>query len=120
MLRSFTAGPKAKRPKQGRDVEGFTLVELTVAMSIMVIVMLCFLSVLQPGSKASSEAQDMITNEQDVTLALNDLQTDVRAANPLDVFDSSVCASYSNTTYDDQIEMVLGPSDSTQQTVLWI
>jgi len=44
----------------------------------------------------------------------------IRAANPLDVFDSSVCSTYTNTTYNDQIQVQLGPSGGPQHTVLWV
>jgi type II secretory pathway pseudopilin PulG len=106
------ASPRSTRARLEPEA-GFTLVELAVAMGIMLIVMLVFLSLVPTSQKTSSVAEALISNEQDVSLALARMEKDIRAANPLDAF-----CSY--TTYEDQIELNLGPASGPQQTIMWV
>jgi type II secretory pathway pseudopilin PulG len=103
--------PEARNP-EGVNNDGFTLVELAIATALMLVIMIVFLSLISPSQKSSNVADALITNEQDVTLALQQMEKDIRAANPLDAF-SANC-------YDDQIELTLGPTGGTQQTVMWV
>jgi prepilin-type N-terminal cleavage/methylation domain-containing protein len=99
-------------PDPTADERGFTLVELAIATALMLVIMLVFLSLISPSQKSSNVADALITNEQDVTLALQQMEKDIRAANPLDAFNSNC--------YNNQIELTLGPSGGTQQTIMWV
>jgi type II secretory pathway pseudopilin PulG len=106
------SGPKNTRRRSEAEA-GFTLVELAVAMGIMLIVMLVFLSLVPTSQKSSNVAEALINNEQDVSLAIARMEKDIRAANPLVAF-----CSY--TTYQDEIELELGPASGPQQTIMWV
>jgi prepilin-type N-terminal cleavage/methylation domain-containing protein len=107
-----TRNPAGPHPDATAKDHGFTLVELAIATALMLVIMLVFLSLISPSQKSSNVANALITNEQDVTLALQQMEKDIRAANPLDAFN--------NNCYDDQIELTLGPTGGTQQTVMWV
>ncbi|HUC14981.1 MAG TPA: hypothetical protein VMS00_11070 [Acidimicrobiales bacterium] len=99
---------------------GFTLLELTLAMGLFLVIIAAFVSFISPAMKGSNVAEALVTNEQAVSLVLLQMEKDIRAANPLDVFDPTACYTYTYTTYDDQIQVQLGPNGGTQQTVLWV
>ena len=65
------------------DQRGFTLVELTVAMTIMLLVSGALLAALDSGTKAERRASTRIDDEQTVRVALAQLTHDVRNANAL-------------------------------------
>lgn len=65
------------------DERGFTLVELAVAMSIMLLVAGALLAALESGTTAERRASTRIDDEQTVTLTLAQLTHDVRNASAL-------------------------------------
>jgi prepilin-type N-terminal cleavage/methylation domain-containing protein len=67
------------------DERGFTLVELAVAMSLMLLVSGALLAALQSGTTAERNASTRIDDEQSVRLVLAQLSRDVRNATTLQV-----------------------------------
>jgi prepilin-type N-terminal cleavage/methylation domain-containing protein len=65
------------------DQKGFTLVELAVAMSIMLLVAGALLAALESGTNAEHTASTRIDDEQTVSLTLAQLSHDVRNASAL-------------------------------------
>ena len=63
--------------------KGFTLVELAVAMSIMLLVAGALFAALDSGTKAERTASTRIDDEQAVSLTLEQLSRDVRTATVL-------------------------------------
>jgi prepilin-type N-terminal cleavage/methylation domain-containing protein len=88
-----------------RDERGFTLVELGVAMSIMLLVAGALLGALESGTNAERRASTRIDDEQSVRLALTQFTRDVRNAtalipgtnnpNQIDLSDGSAHISWS-------------------------
>jgi len=65
------------------DEKGFTLVELAVAMSIMLLVAGALLAALESGTTAEHNASTRIDDQQAVSLTLAQLTHDVRNASDL-------------------------------------
>jgi len=65
------------------DQRGFTLVELSVAMTIMLLVAGALLAALESGTRAERRASTRIDDEQSVRVALAELTHDVRNATAL-------------------------------------
>jgi prepilin-type N-terminal cleavage/methylation domain-containing protein len=64
----------------GGDQRGFTLVELVVSMTIMLVVAAALLAALESGMTAERRASSRIDEEQSVTLVLAQFGRDVRGA----------------------------------------
>lgn len=64
------------------DERGFTLVELAVAMSLMLLVSGALLAALESGTNAERRASTRIDDEQSVALVLAQFTRDVRNAAP--------------------------------------
>jgi prepilin-type N-terminal cleavage/methylation domain-containing protein len=64
----------------GGDQRGFTLVELVVSMTIMMVVSAALLSALESGMTAERRASSRIDEEQSVSLVLGQFGRDVRGA----------------------------------------
>ena len=62
------------------EEQGFTLIELAVAMSILLLVAGALLAALESGTNAEHNASNRIDVEQSVSLALAQFQRDVRNA----------------------------------------
>jgi prepilin-type N-terminal cleavage/methylation domain-containing protein len=99
----------ARRPN---GEQGFTLIEIMIATSIMLVVLGMLFSTLVSLTKSEDRAQRLVSNEQNVRFEIDQLAREIRAANPLVILDST-------TTYSSQIEMVLGPTGGTQTVVRW-
>jgi type II secretory pathway pseudopilin PulG len=106
----------AKRYRARRDDErGFTIIEVTIASSIMVTVLAMFFSTLVSLTKSEDRSQRLVSNEQNVRFELDQLAREVRAANPL----VPLPQAWPVTNYSSTIELVLGPTGGTQQVVRW-
>jgi type II secretory pathway pseudopilin PulG len=106
----------AQRLERARHEErGFTIIEITIATSIMLVVLAMFFATLSSLSQSEDRAQRLVSNEQNVRFELDQLSREIRAANPLTpLLNATTAAAYSN-----QIEVVLGPTGGTQQVVRW-
>jgi type II secretory pathway component PulJ len=94
---------------------GFTLVELVVGMGILLLVLGMFFSTLVSLTRSEDRSQRLVSNEQNVRFELDELARDIRAANPLVPLLNATDAS----AYNNQIELLLGPSGGTQTVVRW-
>ena len=63
-----------------RREDGFTLVELVVTMTILMVVVGAILSALESGSRTERVASDRVDDEQTARLVLSQLDVDVRNA----------------------------------------
>ncbi len=102
-------------PGGGRQ-DGFTLVELAVVLAITMVVLAVFVSMLAPLGNAATEATANADNQQAVRFAADRITSDLRSANPLDPYASSLPSS----TYTTQVQMQLGAQGSAQSTVNWV
>ena len=93
--------------------QGFTLVEVTVAAALMLAVVGMFLDALAGVTHAQVRVNALVTNEQTVRFALDQLQRDLRAANPVDV-DATTSA------YPDQVQIELGPNPGARSYIRWV
>ena len=108
----LTAGRRLGR----RDDEaGFSIIEVMIATSILLIVLAMLFSSLVSLTNSENRSERLVGNEQNVRFELDQLAREIRAANPLvPLLNASTAA-----TYDSQIEMVLGPTGGTQSVVRW-
>jgi prepilin-type N-terminal cleavage/methylation domain-containing protein len=97
------------------EERGFTIVEVMVATSILLIVLGLVFGSLVSLTRNEDRSQRLVSNEQNVRFELDQLAREIRAANPLVPLLDATSAS----TYDNEIEMVLGPTGGTQQVVRW-
>lgn len=104
-----------RRQQARRDEQGFTIIEVMISTAILLVVLAMLFSVLISLTRSEDRAQRLVSNEQNVRFELDQLVREVRAANPLVPLLNAVSAS----TYDNQIEMVLGPTGGTQTVVRW-
>jgi len=105
-----------QRLQRARDDErGFTIIEVTIATSIMLVVLAMFFATLTSLTRSEDRAQRLVSNEQNVRFELDQLAREIRAANPLTPLPNAATAA----TYSNQIELVLGPTGGTQQVVRW-
>ena len=99
-----------------RDAEaGFTIVEVMVSTAILLLVLAMCFGTLVSLTRSEDRANRLVSNEQNVRFELNQLAREIRAANPLVPLPNATTAS----DYDNQIEMVLGPTGGTQKVVRW-
>jgi prepilin-type N-terminal cleavage/methylation domain-containing protein len=98
-----------------RDEQGFTIIEVMMATAILLIVLAMTFSVLVSLTRSEDRAQRLVSNEQNVRFELNQLAREIRASNPLVPLLNATTAS----DYENQIEMVLGPTGGTQTVVRW-
>jgi prepilin-type N-terminal cleavage/methylation domain-containing protein len=104
------------RPARAREDErGFTIIEVTIATSIMLVVLAMFFATLTSLTKSEDRSQRLVTNEQNVRFELDQLAREIRASNPLTPLPNAVTAA----AYSNQIELVLGPTGGAQQVVRW-
>ena len=104
------------RMRTSRDEQsGFTLIELVVSMGILMLVLGMFFGTLVSLTRSEDRSQRLVSNEQNVRFELDQMAREIRAANPLVPLLNASDAS----DYEDQIEMVLGPTGGTQKVVRW-
>ena len=105
-----------RRLRQARaDEGGFTIIEVMVATSILLVVLALVFGSLVSLTRSEDRSQRLVSNEQNVRFELDQLAREIRAANPLVPLLNATSAA----AYDNQIEMVLGPTSGTQQVVRW-
>ena len=105
-----------RRRGGGRDDEqGFTVIEVMVTAMILLIVLGVLFSTLVSLTNQESRSEHLVSNEQNVRFELDQLAREIRAANPL----VPLLNAGSAATYENQIEMVLGPTGGTQTVVRW-
>jgi len=98
-----------------RDEGGFTIVEVMIATSIMVVVLTMFFATLVSLTRSEDRSQRLVSNEQNVRFELDQLAREIRAANPIvPLLNATTAADYSS-----QVELVLGPTGGAQQVVRW-
>jgi prepilin-type N-terminal cleavage/methylation domain-containing protein len=97
------------------DERGMTIIEVMVATSILLVVLGLVFGSMVTLTRNEDRSQRLVSNEQNVRFELNQLAREIRAANPLVPLLNATSAS----AYDNQIEMVLGPTGGTQQVVRW-
>jgi type II secretory pathway pseudopilin PulG len=97
------------------DERGMTIVETVVSTAILLTVLALVFGSMVALTRNEDRSQRLVSNEQNVRFELNQLAREIRAANPLVPLLNATSAS----TYDNQIEMVLGPTGGTQQVVRW-
>jgi type II secretory pathway component PulJ len=93
---------------------GFTVIEMTVATAILLVVIGMFLNTLVSLTRSEDRAHRLVANEQNVRFELDQLSREIRAANPLVDLLTTNPSDYSQT-----IEFALGPSGASQQIVRW-
>lgn len=94
---------------------GLTLVELMIASLVMSIVVASVAGVMVAMQKVGNRAMSGENASDTARLGLLQLQRDLEAANPLVTFGSSV----SVTTYASEVQLLLGPTGGSQQTITW-
>lgn len=92
------------------DERGMTVIELTIASMILMVVLGVLFSGLISLTRSEKRAGDQVTNEQAVRFVLTQIARDVRAANPVVTFTAKA-------TYSNQIEVVVGATGGTQKVV---
>jgi type II secretory pathway pseudopilin PulG len=98
-----------------RSEDGFTIIEVTIATSIMLVVLAMFFATLVSLTRSEDRSQRLVGNEQNVRFELDQLAREIRAANPLvPLLNAASAADYGN-----QIELLLGPTGGTQTVVRW-
>jgi type II secretory pathway pseudopilin PulG len=103
------------RSSANRAEEGFSIVEVVVATSILMVVMAMLLGTLVSLTRSEDRSERLVNNEQNVRFELDQIAREIRAANPLVPLPNAVSAA----DYDNQIEVVLGPAGGTQTVVRW-
>jgi type II secretory pathway pseudopilin PulG len=106
---------RTRRRRARTDEGGFTIVEVMVATSILLLVLALVFGSLVSLTRNENRSQALVSNEQNVRFELDQLAREIRAANPLVPLLNAASAA----DYDNQIEMVLGPTGGTQQVVRW-
>jgi type II secretory pathway pseudopilin PulG len=95
-----------------RSEEGFTLIELMIVTSLMLVVGGAIVSVMLTLARNQVRQEASTTNQETARLTMLRIQRDIRAANPLEPL-STVGA------YADRIELALGPKQGSQTFIRW-
>ena len=98
------------------DESGFSVIEVTMATAMLLVVLVLVFGMMVSLTRNEDRSQRLVSNEQNVRFELDRLAREIRAANPLVPLLNATSAA----TYDNQIEMVLGPTGGSQQVVRWI
>jgi prepilin-type N-terminal cleavage/methylation domain-containing protein len=106
---------RAAREQRLQGEQGFTLIELVIAMSILMLVLGAFFQTLVSLTRSEDRSQRLVSNEQNVRFEVDQMAREIRAANPLVPLLNATDAS----AYENQIELVLGPTGGAQTVVRW-
>lgn len=103
-----------KRQAHQRE-DGFSVVEVTVVVMILMLVLTAFYGLLETLTKHEHRTQALVGNEQAVRFFINELAREIRSSNPMQTQATSDADTYTNS-----IELALGPSDGPQTYVRWV
>lgn len=99
-------------PSRHDPEDGFTVMEVTIASALLLVVTTIMFSVLISLTNSSQRTHALVNNEQKVRFVLLQMARDIRASNPLETFPAK-------STYDNKIQLKLGPNTGPQTTVVW-
>jgi type II secretory pathway pseudopilin PulG len=92
---------------------GFSLIEMTFVVALMMVVVVSFFGVLQSLTNSEERVNALVTNQETVRFGLDQMQRDLRAANPVDA--AAATASYANV-----VQVELGPNPGTRKYIRWL
>ena len=98
--RAEAGATSLRQELKGRDEAGYTLVELLVAMTVMLLVSGALVGALQSGTVTERRASGRIDDEQSIRLGLAQLERDVR---------SSQLLTADPSTLGRQLDLQVGP-----------
>ena len=107
--------PTRRLQPRERGEEGFTIIEVTIASMIMVVVLAMFFATLVSLTSSEDRSQRLVGNEQNVRFELDQLSREIRAANPI----VPILTATSASDYANEIEVVLGPTGGAQKVIRW-
>jgi type II secretory pathway pseudopilin PulG len=102
----------------GRAEGGFTAIELTVASSILLIVLVAIFSLLISLTKAEVRSQALADNQDQIRLALVAVGRDIRAATPLVPGVPPLVAEATSATYPYEIDFTQRNDPATYRWIL--
>ncbi|HUY21344.1 MAG TPA: type II secretion system protein [Acidimicrobiales bacterium] len=108
MLKTLGSRPQRRRAPSCTE-QGFTLVELMVAMTISIILLTLTVTMVTVFSKAEASTVNSANSAANVRLVLLQLQSDIQSANPVGTL-GSVAA------YNDELQLTIQPSN---QVITW-
>lgn len=94
------------------DERGTTLVELMVVVAVMGVILGSLLAALVSGENAQAATEALVANQETVRLALDQMQRDFTAANPVDPLATT-------SDYADAVQVELGPNPGVRQVIRW-
>jgi prepilin-type N-terminal cleavage/methylation domain-containing protein len=97
------------------EEQGYTVIEVMITSVILLIVLAILFATMTSLTNNENRSEHLVGNEQNVRFELDQLAREIRASNPL----VPLLTASSAATYDNQIEMVLGPTGGTQTVVRW-
>jgi type II secretory pathway pseudopilin PulG len=97
---------------EARGQGGFTLVEVSVVLTTMLVIVASFLGALNSLTNTGLRIQALVNNQETVRFGLDRLQRDLRAANPVD-------APSTTSEYGNAIRIELGPNPGTRVYIRW-
>jgi type II secretory pathway pseudopilin PulG len=100
-----TAARWHRVPRRRSDRDGYTLIEVVVVVAILMVVLVMFLDSLTSLTNTSQRVQSLVTNEETVRFALDQMERDVRGAVLLDPEPTA-------GAYRDQLRFEVGPTAS--------
>ena len=71
-------------PVQPRSQAGFSIIEVTVVAATMLVIVATLLGALDSLTNVQGRDQALVNNQETVRFGLDQVQRDVRAANPVD------------------------------------
>jgi type II secretory pathway pseudopilin PulG len=115
MSRPYSRVPRSRHPAATptRGQDGFTLVELSVVLTTMLVIAASLFAVLNSLTNTAGRIQALVNNQETVRFGLDRLQRDLRAANPVDPLSSS-------GAYRNAIQIELGPNPGTRVYIRWL
>lgn len=99
-------------PGPGRGSDGFTLIELVVSMSILMVVLGALVGGMATLFNTEKRSSTHITDEQSARFVMDAVTRDLRAANP-------VLPQTALSTYHSTADVLTGPAGSGQVHLRW-
>src|SRR5688572_2492922 len=101
-----------RHPSRREHEDGFTVMEVTIASALLLVVTSILFSVMISLTNTSRRTHALVNNEQKVRFVLTQMARDIRASNPLETFPSK-------NMYPNKIQLKLGPKAGPQTTIVW-